>query len=216
MSLPFTQEQFLDVFVRYNSSIWPLQFVLNALGVMVIVLCFRMKGPPVLISIVLAVLWSWVGLVYHMAFFSAINPVAYVFGALFVLEGVLFLVAGAFTQAMAFGFVPGLRGYAGALLLAYGLVVYPILGSMFGHVYPASPTFGVPCPTTIFTFGVLLWAKGRLPWFLLVIPFLWAMIGLSAALQLGIREDIGLFVSGIVGLLLLLPQKPVSMNPAAV
>lgn len=48
----------------------------------------------------------------------------------------------------------------------------PSLGVAIGHTYPAQPTFGLPCPTTIFTFGLLLWVRPPVPWSLLVIPVL--------------------------------------------
>jgi Family of unknown function (DUF6064) len=60
----------------------------------------------------------------------------------------------------------------------------------------SSPTFGLPCPTTIFTLGMLLWLDKTPPLYLLIIPLLWSLIGTVAALKLGIREDVGLLVSG--------------------
>jgi hypothetical protein len=38
----------------------------------------------------------------------------------------------------------------------------------------------------------------------LAIPFIWSMIGFSAAVSLGIREDIGLLIVGMVGSLMIL------------
>lgn len=32
MNLPFTAEQFFDVFRRYNESVWPVQLVLNGIA----------------------------------------------------------------------------------------------------------------------------------------------------------------------------------------
>ncbi|WP_414541485.1 DUF6064 family protein [Nostoc sp. CCY0012] len=29
--------------------------------------------------------------------------------------------------------------------------MYPLIGYALGRIFPTSPTFGVPCPTTIFT-----------------------------------------------------------------
>ena len=91
--------------------------------------------------------------------------------------------------------------------MAYALFIYPIIGLNLGHVYPAAPSFGVPCPTTIFTFGVLLWAA-NVPRYLLFIPGLWSIIGFSAALTMGIREDIGLFVAAIIAVSILGVAKP--------
>ena len=39
----------------------------------------------------MAALWIWMGVAYHMLFFSQINKAAYLFGALFILEGILLL-----------------------------------------------------------------------------------------------------------------------------
>jgi hypothetical protein len=203
MSLPFTTDQFLAVFALYNNSIWPVQILLNILGILTIILCFRSKVPSALISVFLAGLWVWTGGVYHMVFFSSINPAAFAFGGLFVLQGVLFFLSGAFRREISFGYQANLKGYAGAVLLAYALVVYPVLGYFLGHVYPYSPTFGAPCPTTIFTFGLLLWTTTRVRWYLLIIPCLWSLVGSTAALSLGIREDVGLLISGILGAALL-------------
>jgi hypothetical protein len=55
--------------------------------------------------------------------------------------------------------------------VVFALVLYPVIGYTFGHIYPSSPTFGLPCPTTIFTFGIFLWSDKRLPVAILVIPF---------------------------------------------
>ncbi|HKB86940.1 MAG TPA: DUF6064 family protein, partial [Ignavibacteriaceae bacterium] len=55
-----------------------------------------------------------------------------------------------------------------------------------------------PCPTTIFTFGILLWTTKKIPGYVLIIPLIWAALGISAALQLGIKEDLGLFAAGIL------------------
>ncbi len=81
-----------------------------------------------------------------------------------------------------------------------------MIGALVGHGYPHSPLFGVaPCPTTIFTFGLFLWAKPGLPRYLLVVPFLWALLGTNVALPpFDIREDFGLLVSALVATALLL------------
>jgi hypothetical protein len=84
---------------------------------------------------------------------------------------------------------------------AYALVIYPILGTVFGHAYPKLPTFGLPCPTTIFTFGILLTSTRRVPIKMLILPAIWAIIGFGAAVNFGIYEDIGLLLAGILGIL---------------
>ena len=214
MSLPFSTDQFLNVFSLYNNSIWPWQMLLNVLGIAAVLLCFRPHPRSAIIAAILAALWLWTGSVYHLAFFSSINPAAYLFGSLAILQGGVLAYFGVLKHDIAFGFRKDIGGYAGAVFLAYGLVVYPVLGYFLGHVYPSSPTFGAPCPTTIFTFGILLWTTSRVRWYIVLLPLIWTVVGSSAALTLGILEDIGLLVSGIAGTALLAGRRVHPLKPA--
>ena len=207
MNLPFTPDQFLSVFVLYNLTVWPAQIFLNLLALTAIAFVIRpFSSSSRVIGGILAFLWLWTGLAYHIAFFSDINPAAKLFGAFNVLQGMVFLMYGVVRDKLCFGFRPDVRGIVGALLILYALVIYPVLGHSFGHAYPRSPTFGLPCPTTIFTFGILLWTVGKVPKTILVIPFLWSLIGFSAALTMGIHEDVGLLVSGVFGTALVITR----------
>jgi hypothetical protein len=94
---------------------------------------------------------------------------------------------------------------AGAIL-AYALIVYPLLGSLTGHTYMASPTFGAPCPAMIYTSGILLLAR-RVPLWLLIIPMLWAVIGTSAVFAFGVLQDIGLFASAVLVIAMLSAER---------
>jgi hypothetical protein len=203
MNLPFTVDQFLSVFVAYNSSIWPMQILLNIIACTAIVLCFRPAVPSRFISGLLGTLWIWTGVVYHGLFFSVINPVARLFALFFVIQGILFFTFGTIRNTIDFRFTRTWRGYTGAVFFLYALVLYPLIGQALGRVFPASPSFGAPCPTTIFTFGLLLWTVGRLNWYIYILPFLWSILGFTAALQLGIREDIGLLGAGVGGTIIL-------------
>jgi hypothetical protein len=123
-------------------------------------------------------------------------------------QALIFFIFGVWRSELSFHFERTLHGYAGAVFLAYALVVYPVLGYLLGHSYPSSPTFGAPCPTTIFTFGMLLWTNKRVRLVVFAIPFLWSLFGFSAALKLGIYEDVGLLLAGLVGAFLLVRSKP--------
>ena len=209
MNLPFTIDQFLDVFRRYNETVWPLQWILNALAVAGVVAALKggRKATPVAVGI-LAALWIWVGVVYHLAFFRAINPAATIFGALFVLEGILIGWLGLGRRAITFEGRSNASTVIGIGLVAYALIFYPLLGAALGHRYPSAPTFGVPCPTTIFTFGLTLMAAAPRSRVLILIPAAWSLLGLSAALQLGMWEDVGLVVAAIIATLFALFQRP--------
>jgi len=198
MKLPFTVDQFLDIFRKYNIAVYPIQFLFIFLACVAVFLVFKKSSNSNrLILFIVAALWFWMGAIYHIGFFSTINKAAYIFGSLFIIEGFL-LVYFAFRKPSSFAFHLNIYGFASVLLLLYAIVIYPIIGHFSGHSYPFAPTFGLPCPTTIFTFGILLLSVHRLPLLIVIVPLLWSIIGFSAAFSLGINEDTGLIVSGVV------------------
>lgn len=206
--MPFTSEQFFHIFEKYNVSVFPMQIVLVFMAVLTIWLTLKPKRfSNEFVSGLLGFLWIWTGLVYHLIFFTQINPAAYVFASLFVLQGALFLYEGIAKKRLGFCFEMNSYGFIGAMIIIYALPIYPLVGYLSGRIYPASPTFGAPCPTTIFTFGLLLWTNKNASLHLLIIPILWALIGSFAFSVFGVREDMGMLVAGILALILLLPRK---------
>jgi hypothetical protein len=204
--LPFTTEEFLDVFGRYNQAIWPMQTVAYGLGFAAVLLALRPgRWSSRLVVSVLAVFWLWTGIVYHLVYFREINGAAVLFGILFVGQGVLWLLVGVVRPRLTFRTHNDLSALIGGLIIAYALVGYPLLGLALGQSYPRMPAFGVtPCPVTIFTFGLLLWTERPFPRSTLIIPLLWSLLGVSAAISLGVGEDIGLAVAGVLATVLLL------------
>jgi hypothetical protein len=204
MGLPFSVEQFLRVFAEYNRAVWPAQPVLYLVALTGLIFAAgRRARSGRVVSIILAALWLWAGVVYHLAFFAPVNRAAYAFGALFVLQSLLFAEAGLRKTPLTFHFRADARGLVGLALFAYSLLVYPALGHLLGHQYPAAPTFGVPCPVAIYTFAVLLWAESRVPARLLPIPVAWALVGVTAAFGLGMTEDFGLTAGAALALILI-------------
>lgn len=203
--LPFTVEQFFSVFAAYNQAIWPAQVVAYLAGAAAVwAIASRHRRAGSAAAAVLGILWLWNGLAYHLAFFAAINPAAYGFAALFVLQGALFIGHGVIGNGLSFAKPFDRRSALGILLCAYAGFFYPALGYLLGHAWPYAPMFGVaPCPTTIFTFGILMLAAGPLPVWLVAIPVVWSAIGGTAAVLLNVPEDFGLLASGILGAALL-------------
>jgi hypothetical protein len=200
MNIPFTTKEFFQVFEAYNLAIWPAQVAAYLLGIIAIWSVFSKSTlSDRLTSGILTAFWIWIGVFYHILHFAAINRAAYVFGLVFVVQGVLFFVDGVVYKKLSFRASRSFRFVAGACLVTYALVVYQLLGMAAGHHWPGIPVFGVaPCPTVIFTFGLLLWAAKRLPFWISVIPLLWALVGTTAAVSLGVPQDYGLAVAGIV------------------
>lgn len=198
--MPFTTEQFFSVFRDYNLSVWPMQILLNLLAAVVIFSATKKyKFSNAIISGILGFLWLWTGIVYHLLFFTKINKAAYLFGVLFIIQGLLFIYFGIFRDKFFFKYKSDVYGITGIIFILYALIIYPIIGYLSGHTYPDNPTFGLPCPSVIFTFGILLWTNNKMPVYILIIPLLWSVIGFFAALNFSVYEDIGLLIAGVTG-----------------
>ena len=206
MNLPFSKEAFLQVFSQYNTSIFPLQLVLNFVALLTILIILKkQKDAARVVPALLAMLWFWTGAIYHFTFFTSINPAAYGFAFLCIIQAIIFVWL-AVSGKVDFRYPNGLRGIVGSIVVIYALLIYPVIGHFLGHSYPNSPTFGAPCPTTIFTFGILLWSN-KLPKYSLIIPIIWALIGFTAAFTMGIWEDTALPISAFASIFLLMSEK---------
>jgi hypothetical protein len=217
VQLPFTIEQFYGVFRSYNTAVWPAQYFLLALAVAAVALVAvprRWSGAG--ISAILALLWAWLGLAYHLAFFTAINPAAWAFAGMSLAGAGIFLWQGVLRRKLKFALTVSARTAAGLLLVVFALVAYPAWSHHAGHRFPATPTFGLPCPTTVFTVGLLAFLVVPCPRSVWVVPVLWCLVGVQAAVLLGVPQDLGLGAAGVIGVALFArPQVPVEDPGAA-
>lgn len=202
--MPFTREVFLGLFEQYNAAIWPAQLAAYGLGLLVLLSALKpYKGSGRLIAAVLAAAWIWNGVAYHMLYFATLVWAAWAFGFLFVVQGLLFLGTGVLRGRLAFRFQGGAVGWAGLALALFAMAAYPLIGALTGQGLPRIPPFGLaPCPTVIFTLGMLLMAEPRVPLHLLVIPLLWSVVGGAAAWQLDIPQDLALPVAAALAMVL--------------
>jgi len=204
MTLPFTVEQFYGVFRDYNTAVWPAQWLLVSMALAAAVAVLRPRPwSGVAVCAILALLWTWIALAYHLAFFARISPPAYAFAALSMVAAAAFVWQGMVRRRLAFRWAPGQKAIAGAVLIVFALVVYPVWSAYAGHPYPATATFGLPCPTTIFIIGVLCFATPPSPRSPLIVPLLWCLVGAQAAFLLGVQPDLGLIAAAVVGIGLL-------------
>ena len=197
MQLPFTKEQFFDLFASYNEALWPAAVALWIASA--VILALRLSAPRPhdrWISALLVAHWAWSALAYHVAFFTRINPAAWLFAALFLGQAVLFFRVGVVQRRLSFA--PWGNAWAP---LAWGLIAYSLAYPFINAIDHLSlvriPTFGLPCPTTIFTAGALMLATRR-SWSLSIVPVIWSAIGGSAAFLLGVHADMALPIAGIV------------------
>lgn len=204
MGLPFTVEQFFDVFSQYNVAVWPAPVVLTALAALCVVLVFSsLRWRGLFISTILTALWLWLALAYHWAFFSRINPLAVAFALFSAAGALLFLWHGVHRRRLHYRWRFRPANWVGAALVGYALLVYPALNMLSGHRYPGTATFGLPCPTTLFTIGVLAWLESPYPRSVLVVPVLWCLVGVQAAFLLDMPADLALVPAALTALVLM-------------
>ncbi len=198
--VPFSREQFFEVFAAYNLSIWPAQVAAYAAGLAVLVLVFRpSRAATGATLLLLSLMWVVNGAGYHWLAFAEVNPAARIFAAVFVAQAIALARAAFGAPRFRIAAGGGYRTWAGLALALYALLIYPFLGALAGHEWPAVPVFGVaPCPTTVFTIGVLLLGEWRIARWLLVIPAAWGLVGGSAAVLLGVPQDYGLVLALLV------------------
>lgn len=209
MSVPFTVEQFFAVFAVYNAAIWSVQILAYAFGFVAVGALWSnsLIGKRLILS-TLAILWGWNGIAYQLVFFAPINSAAKGFAAIFVLQAILFATSSITKNNLLFKVRLDLRSALGLGFILYALLIYELLGYVAGHGLMKGPLFGVaPCPTTIFTIGILLLADGGLVLWLAVIPIVWSLIGSSAAVLLGVPEDFGLAVAAMALLIMLVKGR---------
>jgi hypothetical protein len=213
MKTPFTSEQFFSVFEKYNTSIFPSQIILFLLVVVALLaIGSTIKQKDKFVSGILGLLWIWIGIVYQISFFSEINKVAFGFGVLFILQGLFFLWEGVLLYNLKFVFKMSIKAYLGYFFILYGLIVYPVVDYLIGQNITRIISIGLPCPTTILTFGFLLLCDKKFSKYLLIIPSVWAVIGLSAVINLGVYQDSMMIIAAIIANVWLLKRKE-SGNP---
>jgi hypothetical protein len=195
MQLPFTRQQFFDLFAAYNGALWPAVVALWAASAVAAVwLLLSRRSPDRWISGLLAVQWAWSAVAYHAAFFTRINPAAWLFGAMFLAQAAVFCWSGVIRGRLPFHSSRTVWTPIGWLLVAYALL-YPAINAIEHGSVLRVPIFGVPCPTAIFTTGLLLLMEPRSR-ALALVPIIWSAIGGSAAFLLGISADYALPVAG--------------------
>jgi len=208
MKLPFTTEQFFNIIEKYNLTLFPFQLIILLLGIVCLFLLHsKLSLKDKLIGIYLGILWIWIGVAYHLTFFTAINKAAFLFGGIFILQGLLILFYSFTKNRLVFTFTLQVNDYLGYFFILYGLIIYPIISYLVEGSFEKTIIMGLPCPSTIFTFGLFMLTNNKFPKSLLIIPSLWAVVGLSAAINIGVFQDIMILVTAITADIILIRRK---------
>jgi len=219
-------EEFFALVELYNVTYWPVQVVTFLAGVSAVVLTMtRAAYSDRAISAILASLWLWSGIVFLMVFFRDLTPTlfgfavpgfAYVSGALFVIQGILFLHFGVIRGDLSYGSEGGPYATIGFAAIVYAMIVYPIIGYVTGHPLPGYPLFGsAPCPVAIYTVGMLMLTNRRMPQIVPIIPLVWGLMGIAAVVMFRVWADVGLFAAAILAFLVLKRNAKMPVSPLA-
>ena len=199
--MDFTQEEFFQALTKYHNAIWPMPWILFFIGIGALAALlsrWRLRRPIILGA--LSFLWLWCGTIFLGYFCSGyISHTTFVPQAfLFSLQGILFMITAVRSnECLDFDFSRSSFEVIGIVVACFALIVWPLIGNITGQFYPAAPVFGEACPITIFTFGILLCSKSRVPWYFMLIPFVWSLTGLIGVIQLGVYDDFIEFLIGV-------------------
>ena len=208
-------DDFFNTLQSYNEAFLSITVFTFLLGVLIVYLAARKsKNSSRVISAIMSFLWIWSGIVFFIIYYGPIDAeflgltmpgVWYLGGILFLIQSFLFLFFGVVKSSLSFKFSSEISSIIGALMIVYAMVIYPIIGFLSSYGFPRYPIFGTaPCPLTIFTVGLLQWSDREIPLVIVVIPFIWALMGIMPVLALNVWADIGEVLSGIVGFLIIL------------
>lgn len=193
-----TGEQLLQLFAEYNARIWPMQIVAYVLGIAAVILAFKFSIRAICsVTSILAFMWLWVGLVFWLPYGIEGYVPGIIFSVMMVLQGAFFIWQAAKPHLRFGTYSPGFT-WVGMIFIVYAMLGYPFVGYLIGHIYPRTPPFGLtPCPVVIFTLGIFMLTRKRIPKELLIIPFIYALSGVLPIAE-GILEDIGLVAAGLI------------------
>jgi len=202
--VPFTREVLLRQVQQYDATVWPAQIAVLVIALAVVwAVCRPFRGSGRLVAALLAAAWIWTGVGYHMLAAARIDWAAWFYGFLFLIEGLLLLLAGVLRSGLAFRFVRGAAGWGGLAFIAAGFLLYPAAAFLGDIPWPRLMLPGLyPGATVLFTLGLLLLTEGRTPWHLLIVPLLWTIAAAGQALVLDMPQHLALPAAALVAIIL--------------
>ena len=201
--LPFSRDTYFRLFELYNTAIWPAQAIFILSGLALIWLASKPDPPRGrVIAVLLSVAWFWVAIAFHYKHYAKINWAASVFGAFFILQGLLLLWRGALSQSLQRSFDRSLVSRAGAVLVAFSVLVQPLMGLLSGRLWTQLSVYGTaPDPTAAATLGLLLVTLDRQRLVLMVIPILWCLVSGATAWAMKLTDALTMPVIALAVLL---------------
>lgn len=194
--LMFEPRTYYRLFERINGELWPAPVLTLTLGLVLLVLAWRGRASRAAL-LLLVPAWLTVAVAFHWQRYAPINFLAPWYAWASVLEGALLLVAATGRVKWLASGTDQPPDRAGAALLAFAVLLHPLIGPVGGRGWGAVELFGLaPDPTALATVGVVLALRGR--WVLLVIPVL---LALASGVTLWAMEAPDAWVTPLVAVL---------------
>jgi len=205
--LSFSVEDFMSVLEQFNTTIWPMQIVAYLLVISALFFSLKSyKYSQKIALVILSFLWLFNGIVFSLIFWAPSHFFGYVFGISCIVQGLIFLF-GLKRSDLSTNSASSIYSIIGIIFVLYAAIGYQVFGYYLEHIYPKFFPVGlVPCPTTIFTFGIFLIISEKIPVRYYIIPLIIALGGFLAAYN-GIFEDIGLIILGLLGTYLIIRRN---------
>lgn len=180
--LLFSPRTYYRLFELYNAAIWPAQLLALGLGAWIFLLARREPAAPArgrlrVVSALLAAAWLWVAVAFLARRYATIQTAGLHFAWAFGGEAALLLGVGVFAGWLTWARPADLAQRAGVALFLFALVFQPLASPLLGRGWQSAEVFGVaPDPTAVGTLGILLAARTRHRWLLMIVPVLWCAI----------------------------------------
>jgi hypothetical protein len=176
--LLFSPRVYYRLVERHNEAVWPVQVLALGLGLAILGLLLRPRAwQGRAVSAILAILWVWIAAAFFWQRYATINWAAIYVALVFAGEALLLVWIGVVRGGLSFRLHRDAAGILGMTLFILSLSLYPMIAPLAGRRWHQAEIFGVaPDPTVLATLGLLLLARGRSRWQLLVVPVLWCVI----------------------------------------
>jgi Family of unknown function (DUF6064) len=177
--LMFSPRVYYRLFEFYNRSFWPVAVVSLSLGIGMFLLLLRpTRVGHRIIPLILGALWVWIAWAFFLERYATINWGAVYLAPVFGLQGVALLWTGAVGGKIRFIPDRTLPDVIALALFLFSAIGYPFVAAVMGRSWLSAEIFGLaPDPTALATLALLALAHGGIRWPLLIIPFIWCLLG---------------------------------------
>jgi len=198
-----TADDFWNVIGLYNSQTIYYQIALIVIGIFIVGLLYFKKSDiaRALLNMYFSFSFAWIGAIFFLA--NDKSTIGLFFAApLFIALSILFMID-VFRKKNHYSFPKDKLKKKLSFISIIIFLLYPAISILIGHRYPEITTLIMPCPLTVFAIIMLSMSIPKINRYIYILLLIWAITGLPKIFMFNVPEDILLFISGLVGIFLL-------------